>query len=73
MSRYTKKVWTDNQTPMGEVWRDGRRVEKRSYILIYPSPKNQERHLKKAHKWCDSLISILEQQETPDVGGNLFE
>jgi hypothetical protein len=70
---YVKKVWTDNQSPMAEVWRDGHRIEKKSFILFNHSIKNQERKLKRCHKWADNMIDMLRSQETEEVGGNLFQ
>ena len=63
---YTKRVWTEIKTPKAEVFRNGKSVEWKWWVLYNTSVKNQEKHLIKAHQWADDMIAMLNRQETSD-------
>ena len=64
---YTKKVWLDHQVATAAVYRNNVEIGWKWWVLIITTLKNQERAIKKAHKWADNLIDLCKRHETPNA------
>lgn len=64
VNTYTKRVF--NRTDLwveAQVLRNDVRCAEKHFIAFVDTTRSLERRFKKAHKWADKIIRILQEQE----------
>lgn len=67
MHKYTKDVHLNKYYVEAVVLRDGRMATSKRWIPFMETPANYNRILKRANKWADGTIKVLQEQETCDA------